>query len=236
MKKNLLDQLTPHGLQALIHGEVLGIRVPNFISAQDCYRIASTVTISPHFRFDGPGFRGLGPGSFALPTAERDYFSSANLIDHILARPYEALESALGTLQRPLYDDVRRMRPLTARRYDDKFVAAPHQDMDQGKYPWAQHSQLGISLCIVTPESGGAIRLWDHAYGPAEYAERKLPDGFELDESLIVPHDAAIESGVGELLILNARQIHAIDRITKGARISVSGFLAADGSDFLIWS
>jgi hypothetical protein len=234
--QNVANELTPQGLRALVNGELLAIRVPNFISPAACYKIASAVTISRHFRFDGPGFIGLGPGSFSLPGADRDYFASANVIEHILSVPYEALESALGALQRPLYGELRRMRALTARRYDETFVAAPHQDMDSEKYPWARHSQLGISLCVVTPESGGAIRLWNHAYGPADYAERKLPDRFELEEKLIMPHDAAIESGVGELLILNARRIHAIDRITKGARISVSGFLAASGSDFLIWS
>jgi hypothetical protein len=116
-----------------------------------------------------------------------------------------------------------------------EFRAPPHQDDDLHRYPWAG-SQLGISLGLVSPNGGGEIRLWDLAYGKAEYAELALSDPRVLDEEKIPEHNAKIRGEVGELLVVDARRIHAIDRITEGKRLSVSGFLAVDGPRTWIWS
>jgi hypothetical protein len=231
----IASKLTREALSALCKGDILAIRVPDFMSKGECCRLGKAVTQSPFFRFDGTGFCGIGPGGFALPTASDDYFGSGHVIDKILAAPRTNLEQALGHLDRPLYGLDKPMRALTARRYTPEFIAPPHQDHDLDKYPWAL-TQLGISLGLVSPKKGGAIRLWDLAYPPAGYAKRVLPGRKELNETLIPSHDEAIESEVGELLIVNARRIHAIDRIQEGERISVSGFLAVEAHRIYIWS
>ena len=235
MGTTILNKLTPAGVNALNKGEVLAIRVPDFLSAGECCRLAKAATASPHFRFGGNGFVGIGPGSFELPGSAEEYFGSAPEIQKILAGPFTALEQAIGRIDCPHYSLDKPMRPLTARRYTTEFKAPPHQDDDLTTCPWAS-SQLGISLTLVSPKSGGAIRLWDLAYRPAEYAKRKLADRFELDQSMIPPHDAEMTGQVGELLIIDARRIHAIDPITQGERVSVSGFIAVDSFRYWIWS
>jgi len=153
----------------------------------------------------------------------------------------ERLEASLGKLHRPVIDGKVALRPLTARRYNRSFVAPPHQDEDAHRYPWAGESQLGISLGLISPKAGGQIRVWNDAYDPDAYAERRLKDRFELDESLIPPATRALDCEAGKLVIINARKIHAIDPITDGARMSISGFLsvnpASDPADGVrIWS
>jgi hypothetical protein len=214
---------------------MLTIRVAAVLSEIECSKIAAAVTNSPQFRFQGKGFCGIGPGGFDLPGKADDYFGWAQEVQNILAGPYAAVDQVFGGLERPLYSLDKPMRPLTARRYTSEFIALPHQDNDLSIYPWAG-TQLGISLTLVSPKQGGAIRLWDLAYSPDQYAERTLPGRTELDESKIPPHDLEVFGKVGELVIINARKVHAIDPIVDGVRISVSGFLAVDDSRVWIWS
>jgi hypothetical protein len=229
-------QLSLRSLAALTAGRIVAVRIPHFLTAHEAAEIADAVSGSCHFRFTGPGFTGLGPGSFALPQSLADYTASSAEIDQILCTPFERLQGALGKLQRPVVHGDTALRPLTARRYDPAFVALPHQDEDAHRYPWAAESQLGISIGLVSPKDGGQIRLWDHAYDSYGYAERRLEGRFELDESLIPQHALAVECEVGELLVLNARRIHAIDPIKEGARTSISGFLSVSESASYIWS
>jgi hypothetical protein len=229
-------QLSLRSLAALTVGKIVAVRIPHFLTHNEACEIAAAVSGSSHFRYTGPGFTGLGPGSFSLPQALSDYSASAAEIDHILRAPYERLEAALGKLQRPVVYGETPLRPLTARRYDPAFVARPHQDEDAHRYPWAAESQLGISIGLESPNAGGQIRLWNFAYDSYAYEQRRLEGRFELDESLIPRHDLTVECAVGELVILNARRIHAIDPITDGARKSISGFLSVAENNCYIWS
>lgn len=232
----LLNELTIESVASVAHGKALGILVPGFIKVPDAWEIADEVSKSPFFAFDGPGFRSFGPGCFELPGAADAYFSSAVAVSQVLRGPFQAMQEILGSLAVPRYEG-RPMRPLTARRYDSTFEAPPHQDRDQDRYPWAQY-QLGISLSLLSPWSGGggAIRLWDHSYGPEEYAGLTLPGRFELDESRIPAADLTVNPEDGDLLILDARRIHAIDRIKEGTRFSISGFLSPNDTGWIVWS
>jgi hypothetical protein len=215
-------KLSVRSLKALTAGKILAVRVPHFLNPCEACEIAEAVAQSCHFRFTGPGFTGLGPGSFALPQALDDYAASTAEIEKILRTPCERLEAALGrNLQCPVLHGCTRLRRLTVRRYDRTFEARPHQDEDSYRYEWAAESQLGISIGLVSPTSGGKIRLWNRC---------------ELDESKIPPYDLAVACDVGELLIRNARKIHAIEPIKDGARMSISGFLSINQSGCQIWS
>jgi len=229
------NRVSPGALKALSDGDILAIRVPEFLSKGECRRLAFAVTRHEDFVFSGKGFRGVGPGGHQLPMESERYFASAPGIDRLLAAPRTNLEHHIGHLQCPLYGMDKRMRALTARRYDGDFIAPPHQDNDQVAYPWAL-SQLGISISLVSPERGGEIRVWDLAFGPEKYAKRQLQGRHELDETKIPSCDLEISAGVGELVIINARRIHAINRIHSGERISVSGFLALEGDNTWLWS
>jgi hypothetical protein len=232
LANRVADQLSRESLKSLAEGEVLAISVKSFLSAHECSLLIQSITESRHFRFDGLGFRGLGPGDFQLPDYAREYFETSQEVESILSTAIGALETAVGSLVSPEHFGGP-LRRLTARKYDSTFVAPPHQDHQ--KYPWAK-SQLGISLAVLSPQEGGAIRVWDHQFDSLDVYLQNSTDGHHLDESLLPPHDLQIRGGEGELLIINARKIHAIDRITLGNRISISGFLTGHNGDCLIWS
>lgn len=227
-------KLTPQLVDDLIERRLLALRVPGFLTLGECSRLVGAVMDAPEFRFTGRGFVGLGPGAFALPAQMDDYLATSETVSAILHDPLERLR-ALLPLTLPTFQGMQ-MRPLTARRYDDQFLARPHQDHDGTKFVWCQKSQIGITLSFRTPERGGSLRLWDRSYGNTEYQQLALAGGFELDEAKLPRPDFTFDPDVGELVLIDAHRIHAIDGITAGERYSVSGFLARHAEGFHIWS
>jgi hypothetical protein len=224
------DMLSDETVTALAEKSLLAIRARNFLSSDECDMLVQRIEESVHFKFSGPGFVGLGPGEFNLPELSLEYESSRIEIESILEPVLRKFSSVLN-LTRPSHGG-QILRALTARRYDQSFIAPPHEDFQT--LPFAAY-QLGISLCLRAPQSGGEIRVWDECFERQTYKDFSS-DGRSLDESRIPNHSESFKSEIGELLLLDARRVHAIDQIQSGCRLSVSGFLCPTGSEVLIWS
>jgi hypothetical protein len=231
----IANELSLQSLRALAQGEILAVCIPHFLEQTECSEIASATIKSIHFRFNGKGFVGLGPGFLNLPYASSEYARSAAEIEQILATPYQKIAESLGRVERPVHEDIA-LRPLTTRFYDTEFYLAPYQDEGSRVHSWASKSQLSMSLGLVSPKAGGKTRLWNFAYNPGEYVRKKLSCRIGLDEDLLPPHDLVIGCEVGTLTIVNTRRLHAVDPIVSGGRMAIEGYVSPTDAGVYMWS
>lgn len=214
-------------LISLISREIGAIVVRDFLS--DTGGLWQEVQTAKEFRFTGPNFCGLGPGSFALPGQSADYAATTDRVNGILREPRTVLETAFGTeLMAPSIGGFTVGRPLTVRSYQPDFCAEPHQDSPECDGELT--GMVGMSCSLVPPEEGGAIGVWNRHLDDPEYAAALATGAPVLDRSKIPTADHYFNPAAGELLLIDATRIHCIDPATKGSRVSMSGFLAIHSS------
>ncbi len=121
------------------------------------------------------------------------------------------------------------------RVFKEGSAAFPHQDMSHWDVPdslaaWSQKTQLAGNIYLKMPSSGGELELWDYGFDTkADYIANTVPGSYGLDRNKIGPPALKIKPEQGDLILFDARRIHAVSTIEKGCRITSSCFLGYRG-------
>jgi hypothetical protein len=98
-------------------------------------------------------------------------------------------------------------------------------------------SQFAINVYVDVPEIGGELAVWMDEISDEEFLEVRGQDyGIPL-EKLNYP-DFTVKPEVGDLILFNARKLHAVLPGAGCDRLTISGFLGYRGSDqaLTVWS
>ncbi|PTS76543.1 hypothetical protein DBR17_14525 [Sphingomonas sp. HMWF008] len=124
------------------------------------------------------------------------------------------------------------------RAFDLNAEARPHQDMthwDIPNVPEAQNmmTQLSCVIYFSCSNQGGELELWDRGYTNVEDYERsKVPGDYSIDRKHIGEPVAVLRPQVGEMIVFNARNLHAVRRNESGERrCTQSMFISFRGID-----
>lgn len=114
------------------------------------------------------------------------------------------------------YDDVVREFPLGA--FDTEVVA-----------------QLAFNLYLSMPESGGETVVWRRRWEPADERHR---NGYGYERSLVEScQSITVRPRVGDVLVFDPRNYHAVEPGNGARRIAVAFFIALGAQgELLIWS
>ena len=238
-------------LLALADGTVLAIRLPNFCPEELCDRFVDAIMSRGqmgHYAV-APDIGKLGMAIFDAasdPSALEEYYAAApralkemRAFFHPYLSPMDRLRLILQEVW-PRGASIENLHGKTmfcglVRTFEQGSEARPHQDMTHWDVPssLAAHTlrtQFACNVYLNTAQAGGSLELWEHGFTDrCAYDAARTPNDYGLDRRKIGPSAVNIDPMRGELIIFDARKIHAVNRIHRGARIAVSCFIGYRG-------
>ena len=235
----------------IVKGYILAVRIPEFYPRELCDRFIGGIlahdkiehyAVAPDIKKIGKAIFDAASDSSAL---DEYYATSANALRemreyfHPYLAPMDKLRLTLqevwpsGSLIENLHGKL--MFCGLVRAFGKGSEARPHQDMTHWDIPDCQAAQtlttqIACNIYMATVDSGGELELWAHGIGDAKaYTETQTPGDYGLDRHKIGPPVARISPRKGDLIMFDARRIHAVTRIEEGVRVAVSSFIGYRG-------
>lgn len=250
-KVKMSEEIDWHDIEKVANGKLLAIRVPNFYQKTLCEQVV--IPLLNHKCIDSyavaPDIFKLGKSTFDLadhPELFVDHYEHT-LRDLKQIRslffpnvsPIDLLRVNLQELW-PAGSNLENYHGKTVfsglfRMFKSGSEALPHQDMSHWDVPeapavWTQQTQLAANVYLKLPKKGGALELWDVGFKTqSEYNCHQLPNSYGIDRRKIPSSAAVIYPEQGELIIFDARRIHAVQKIEEGVRLTSSCFIAYRG-------
>lgn len=245
------NALTRETLSALADGEILAISLPGFYPAEACAIVATRVHGTEPTRYDvAPSVAKLGMALFEATDARllERYYEDARGAAERAARLYRDVEDPIDRVRAILKREwragceierlhQREMHAGLVRIIDQGTELRPHQDntdWDMPDCPRAQdmRAQLSCNIYFAVPQRGGELELWDYAFDEEpRYRQTQVSGDYSLDRTRIGPPAMVLKPRLGELIVFNARRIHAVAQVLEGTRINASTFIALRGED-----
>lgn len=249
--------LTYDALNALCEGKTQIVRAPRFTDPLVCRNLAAGLLTEGYNDYlNAPQVGRIGMSYFETggrQELKNFYFNTA--LENI-----EKLRKACAPYQCPIdvfrcvMDEIwpeganlqtvsgRKMFVGLSRNMRPSTPLLAHHDMFARLAPEEQAAndlvrQMAVNVYIDVPEVGGELLMWRNEISDAEFLERRGSKyGMEI-EPLGKP-DLIIKPQVGELIIFNARKLHAVAAGAGSDRLTVSCFLGYRGrhKPLTMWS
>lgn len=249
--------LTIEAIRLLVFGKTLIVRVGGFVDPAICPLIADGLQKAGYDDYlNAPMVGRIGMSFFETgdkPEIVQHYFDTA--VSNI-----EKLRTACAPYQCPMdifrcvIDETwpngahlqtlsgqkmfaglsRNMRPATP--------LLAHHDMFARLAPHALEAnnllaQLAVNVYIDIPEIGGELIMWRDEISDSEFLARR-GSKYGMDLEPLGEPDITVKPEVGELILFNARKLHAVAAGEGSDRLTVSCFLGYRGESqpLTIWS
>jgi len=251
------DRLTQENLCGLIDHEFQVLRVPNFITGEACRLMSKGLKSTGYDDYlNAPSVGRIGMSYFetGLKSEIVDlYFSKA--IDNInLLRtscyPFPCPIDTLRCILDETWDAGCRLQML----YGKKMFVGLSRSMKPGVPLLAHHdmfgrhapntpeakslvSQFGINVYIDVPEAGGELAMWMDEISDHEFLQKR-GTFYGIPLELLGDPDLRVKPRNGDLILFNARKLHAVLAGTGTDRLTISAFLGYRGlqHDLTVWS
>lgn len=251
------DALTLEGLHALIHRDTLVLRVPGFIDAEACQAISRGLKATGYTDYlNAPSVGRIGMSYFETARKQEivdHYFATALANIHVLRDACAPRPCPIDTL-RLLLDEVWPAGAGLQTLYGKKMFVGLSRCMKPGIPLLAHHdmfgrhapntpeaasliSQFGVNVYVDVPEEGGELAMWMKEISDAEFLElRGSHYGVPLE--LMDKPDFKVKPQNGDLILFNARKMHAVLAGDGCDRLTLSGFVGYRGEDerLTVWS
>lgn len=242
-------------IEALAKKDVLAVRVPSYCGPDICAHVTRRAGLVDGVGYaDEPTFKKIIGGAVYDAAHDPDqllsYLNSASSwIDDCrniflpYMNPAERLRCDLDGIW-PHGCQVERFRGRPAfsgllRAFDFDAEARVHQDMVHWDIPDVPESvtiraTLSCVMYFSCSSSGGELELWDRGYTDhAEYQRSQVPGDYAIDRANISVPTAVLTPQVGEMIIFNAQNLHAVRKNTGGdRRLTQSLFVSYRGKDY----
>jgi hypothetical protein len=251
------DALSFDNLRALINHETQVLRVPNFISPEACRNISKGLKSAGYSDYlNAPSVGRIGMSYFETGRKQEivdHYFSTAIENMNILRKacapdpcPIDTLRCILdetwpgGCGLQDLYS--KKMFVGLSRCMKPGVPLLAHHDMFGRHAPNTPEaasliSQFGVNVYIDVPEVGGELAMWLNEISDEQFLERRRQHyGVPLD--WLDPPDFTVKPQNGDLILFNARKMHAVLAGEGCDRLTISGFVGYRGINdrLTMWS
>ncbi|MFK0117755.1 proline hydroxylase [Streptomyces sp. NPDC090994] len=240
----------------LASGRCAAVRVPGLFPPSVCDRIARSLLAA---EFDNYGAERVQPMVMRFGVGVSDYRADGGVADSYwpdleasraawrrLSLPFDPWERARQALGADWPGRVgvgrrggREMGAGVAREAPQGFLV--HYD-DAGREFSAPLldaplvAQLAFNVYVTVPETGGETVIWRHRWQPADERHR-APGSYGFTEECVRDDESlVIKPAVGDGLLFDSRNYHAVKPSHGGRRIALGFSLGlADTGDLLAW-
>lgn len=250
------DSLGRDDLNSLFRGDILALRIKNFISEEessvlseriikaagfDHYSIAQELGI---FRTGISFFETTGN-----PTKRGQYHLQALSSVHEVRRICSPYQVPLDLFHLNLEEvwpegahieklQGRKMQPGTIRlfRGDMENTLPPHQDILLREIPESQRAkemltQLAVNIYLKTPHEGGELELWDYRLTDDEYEAYRNHTHDFIDRDKLPKNSVKLKPEPGELILFQSPKVHTVHACKSDIRMAMSCFVGYYGED-----
>lgn len=251
------EGLTTESLQAITKGEALIVRVPAFTKTDVCVNIAKGLQSEGYKDYlNAPMVGRIGMSFFETagkPEIINHYFRTALPNIHTLrnacapfqspidvfrcaldeAWPHGAHLQSLGN-QKMFVGLSRNMKPGTPLlAHHDMFARLAPNDIEANDLL----AQYAVNVYVDVPEHGGELLMWRDEISDAEFLDRR-GSKYGMDIEPLGTPDIVVKPQVGDLILFNARKLHAVASGQGSDRLTVSCFVGFRGADkpLTVWS
>jgi hypothetical protein len=251
------DALTMDNLQALIRNEIQVLRIPDFINPIACKTIAKGLKSTGYNDYlNAPSVGRIGMSYFETGRKQEivdQYFATA--LDNIntLRKACDPYPCPIDTL-RCVFDEIWPAGCGLQSLYGKKMFVGLSRCMKPGVPLLAHHdmfgrhasntpeaasliSQFGINVYVDVPEAGGELAMWMNEISDEEFLERR-GQFYGVPLESLDPPDFALKPKNGDLILFNARKMHAVLAGAGCDRLTISAFVGYRGDDerLAVWS
>ncbi|MFC3848389.1 2OG-Fe(II) oxygenase [Helicobacter baculiformis] len=180
----------------------------------------------------------------------RSYYENANrnnlLIKEITfpyISPIDYIISYLDVVwnqgcKRAVFEDYKTFSGLI-RVLNEKSDIEPHQDVfRRDNYQLWQNlpikEQIAFNCFLSVADEGGEMEIWDFKLSDEEYRRLQHKDEklrYGLDRNKVFSKKIEHRPKLGEIVLFNAGYLHAVKKVKRGNRLSMSSFIGIiDGS------
>lgn len=244
-------------LLKLIDQEVLVLRIPKFITEDACQNISKGLKSTGYSDYlNAPSVGRIGMSYFETGRKQEiidHYFATALENINLLRKACSPYPCPIDTL-RCVLDEVWPAGCSLQTLYGKKMFVGLSRCMQSGIPLLAHHdmfgrhapgtpeavsliSQFGLNVYVDVPETGGELAMWMEEISDDAFLEQRGKHyGIPL-EQLPLP-DFKVKPAKGDLILFNARKIHAVMPGFGCDRITLSGFLGNRGRQerLTVWS
>jgi hypothetical protein len=251
------ESLTQESLLALIDREVLVLRIPKFIDAQACQTIATGLRSHGYSDYlNAPMVGRIGMSFFETARKQEiieHYFDTAIDSIKILRKACYPYPCPIDTFRCEM-DEQWHAGCNLQNLYDRKMFVGLSRCMQPGSPLLAHHdmfgrhapdtpeansliSQFGVNVYVNVPEEGAELAIWMDEISDAEFLERRGNQYGMSIEPLRAP-DLKVKPENGDLILFNARKLHAVLAGSGCDRLTLSAFFGYRGrnSPLTVWS
>jgi len=253
----LAETLTKTDLDDLIANKIQVLRIPNFIPKETCGSISVGLKSTGYDDYrNAPQVGRIGMSYFETgrdPEIEDHYFQNALRNINLLRRACAPYPCPMDTF-RCLVDEMWTPGCTLQTLYGRKMFVGLSRSMKPGVPLKAHHdmfarhapdtpeaesliSQFGVNVYLDVPETGGELAMWDTEISDDEFLEKR-GDDYAIPLNQLGPHDYAVKPEIGDLILFNARKLHAVLAGTGTDRLTISAFLGyrGDAEPLSVWS
>lgn len=252
-----VEHLDQWCIKKLIDGEVLAVRLKNFLSPSLAIEIGNKI-LAPGFEgyINAPSIGRIGMAFYEAenqPPLIEDYFNQAgrNIVElrnrcAPYSSPVDTLRCMLdetwpaGAHLESLYG--RKMYVGLSRVVKPGVCFLAHHDIFAKDAPdsFQAHSlqaQLACNVYLNMPSEGGALQMWDKHVSPELFDEMR-GDSYGIDPTLLGRPTLEVRPQPGDFIMFNSRCMHSVSPGVAAPRLSLSFFVGyrGDSSPLTFWS
>ena len=251
------NTLTKEDLSDLIAHRIQVLRVPNFIPVSACEEVSAGLKNTGYNDYrNAPQVGRIGMSYFETakdPEIVDHYFATANENINLLRTACAPHPCPMDTF-RCIVDEVWEAGCTLQTLYGKKMFVGLSRCMKPGVPLKAHHdmfgrhapdtpeaasllSQFGVNVYVNVPEVGGELAMWNNEISDDEFLEQRADD-YAIPLEKLGPHDFAVKPENGDLILFNARKLHAVLAGEGSDRLTISAFLGYRGDDepVTVWS
>ncbi|MCB1145084.1 MAG: hypothetical protein KDK54_22765, partial [Leptospiraceae bacterium] len=160
------------------------------------------------------------------------YLSPVDQVRLSLDEQWNKGASLLRTDEGPHFVGLTRAITTSILPHEDKLERDNPELVKKVNYV----GQFAFNTYLTNAPGQGEIRLWDQTL-PDEVYDEMRRDSYGIDPSLLPPPSCVIVPTPGDLILFNARKLHAVGHSSE-LRLSSSGFILYGGekNPLHIWS
>ncbi|MDP1605037.1 MAG: 2OG-Fe(II) oxygenase [Rhodocyclaceae bacterium] len=250
-------ELSKENLEALINREVLVLRIPGFIDSEACRVISNGLRNHGYSDYlNAPSLGRIGMSYFETarkPEIIEHYFNTAIQNIKILRSACYPYPCPIDTF-RCVMDEQWPAGCNLQNLYNKKMFVGLSRCMKPGIPLLAHHdmfgrhapntpetdsliSQFGVNIYVDVPEAGGELAIWLDEVTDEEFLHRRGSQYGMSIEPLGEP-DMTVKPENGDLILFNARKLHAVLAGSGTERLTISAFFGyrGDSSPLSVWS